>query len=258
MSEQPHHSPLDEAFEASLRTGLTVAGQAAEQLARAREQRSRDELSGLDGARRALEREDAERAAARAQLTAVHRDEWWTNATPAQIAQAWQDAAQWRDGDPTIQAAAEHIRNEVRHRYGIDVEHRDERPGAAAGGLERALSGESQRRQEVAQEATSQRDDRAAQEAEAAALLASAERASRDQDRRGELVPDSHAFRVEQASRLLAAGRHSEEEVTAKLVADAGRQHLPGQVDAAAVKGPRARRASGRAGRRDVSAEQSR
>ncbi|MEJ5869369.1 hypothetical protein WDV85_16685 [Pseudokineococcus sp. 5B2Z-1] len=148
---------IEEAFEGQVRVALLVAGRVAEELARQRERAAREaEQQSVQAARDLAARVAAERTTARASLAPIERDAWWERATPRDIEAAWQTAQQWQDVEPDARRATETIREQVRTRYGIDVDALDpDRQDAVS----RAM------------------DDRARQEREAA------ERAGRDGDR---------------------------------------------------------------------------
>lgn len=113
---------IDEALEGQLRVLVTAAGQVAERLARSREEAlRRAEASSEQEARELRSRLEAERRAAQAELSVVHRAEWWDRATPEQIGHAYQVATAWAQEDPDALHAGQRIRDEVRTRYGIDV-----------------------------------------------------------------------------------------------------------------------------------------
>lgn len=186
---------VDETFDGMLRFGLTGAGQMAEVYARHREQQARDARAASEQEARELgARLYAERAAARAQLAPVQRSEWWDQAQPDQVAQAWQTARAWEQHDPDAARAVDRIRHEVQDRHGIDV---DELTG---------------------QRSTAGRDD-----AEAARLLAEAERADQT-DRADALIEaGSDSYDTADRRRDLAAsldGSVDEETAQARVVAD--------------------------------------
>lgn len=95
---------MEDAVDGAMRTGLMVAGRIGEQLARMREQEQRRELQ---------ERFDAQRAAARAQLAPVGRDDWWDKATPEMIERVHETATAWTAYDPEAAQASERIRDRV-------------------------------------------------------------------------------------------------------------------------------------------------
>lgn len=134
MADEP--DGIDEAFEGGLRVGLTVAGRVAEVAARAREQAARDAAAVSEQHARELRvRLNAERAAARAALAPLRREEWWASARPEQVAAGWETARAWSGVDPDAAQAADRIRREVRDRYGVDVDDARPEPGALAEAL---------------------------------------------------------------------------------------------------------------------------
>lgn len=122
MSE--HESDgVQEALSGTLRVALTAAGQMAERAARAREQAAHDAAAASAQQAREMQAQvDAQRGAARATLAPVHRDDWWDTARPQDIADAWQTAQTWRGVDPDAARAGDRIGQEVRSRWGVDVD----------------------------------------------------------------------------------------------------------------------------------------
>src|SRR4051812_14322374 len=205
-----HHEPdgINDALAGALRVSLTVAARVAEQLARSREQAARDaRAAGEHEARQLQARLDTERAAARAVLAPVAREEWWQRADVNEIARAWETAHAWRELDPDARQAAERIHDQLRDRYGIDTGdlRADERAVRAA---------------LVVRERARARDD----EHEAAALVAGADRVDADQHAGRDHAPrDANDHVAEPADReILAAALHGvadEETVEARVVA---------------------------------------
>jgi hypothetical protein len=166
-------------------------------------------------ARELQARLEAERSAARAQLASVERQDWWASADPQQIAAAWETAQVWLESDPDARRAADRIRQEVRDRYGIDVDDPRADPGAVAD----ALTARQHAEQDAQQQ--SRRDD-----VEAALLLREADQTDRAQQ------PAAAARNEQDASRLydsaerrreLAAslqGVYDSEAVEARVLAD--------------------------------------
>src|SRR3954447_17688483 len=119
-----HQEPdgINEALTGALRVSLTAAAHVGEQLARSHEQAARDaRAAGEHEARQLQPRRAAERAAARAALAPVAREEWWQRAGVDEIARAWETAQGWRALDPDTRQAAERIHEQLRDRYGIDT-----------------------------------------------------------------------------------------------------------------------------------------
>src|SRR3954447_2611592 len=155
MDHQQQPDGINEALTGALRVSLTAAAHVAEQLARSREQAARNARAvGEHEARELQARMDAVRAAARASLAPVAREEWWQRADVDEIARAWETAQAWRELEPDARHAAEHIHDQLRERYGLDTSDLRADEGAVRVAL-------------VARERARARDD----EHEAAALL---------------------------------------------------------------------------------------
>ena len=113
---------IEEAFEGQLRVLVTAAGQVGERLARAREEALRAAQARSEQEHRELQsRIEAERRAARVEMANVHRSDWWDRATPEQIGRTYQVARAWSQEDPEAVRAEQRVRDEVRARYGIEV-----------------------------------------------------------------------------------------------------------------------------------------
>lgn len=166
---------MAEALEGTVRVAVTAAAQLGSQLARHREQhlsdaRTRSEQEGRDYAARL----QGERAAARAQLTPVYRAEWWDRASAEDIGRAYTTARAWNGVDPEAHRAEQRIRDEVRTRYGIDVDQAGADPGAVRDYLARAEAV----REQAEQERRAPREEYL----EAQLLMTEAERADRAAD----------------------------------------------------------------------------
>lgn len=163
---------IEEAFEGQLRVMLTAAGQIGERIARMREDALRRTASASEQEARALHsRLAAERDAARAALTTVHRPQWWDQASPDQIATAHQTARTWSREDPEADRAQHRIRQEVRTRFGVDVDAAGADPAAVRAAVERASA--------LRAESDGERSRASAEHVEAAQLVAEAETADR-------------------------------------------------------------------------------
>ncbi len=243
---------VDEAVEGVLRVGLTAAGRMAEVIARAREQAAREAQAASEHeARELAERLTAERSAARAQLAPVHRGDWWDQAQPGAVATAWETARAWQQIDPDAARAADRIRDEVRTRYGVDVD--------APGGDPAKVRQELQRRGLAQEDATDQRSTAAREQGEAALLLAEADRADRAQDtaaepeRAGTQVAGEDLYDTAGRRQGLAAsleGVASSEAIQARVLADASQGRPAHEAVARAPgKAPKARRPGRSTGR---------
>ncbi|WP_188484815.1 hypothetical protein [Cellulomonas carbonis] len=118
---------------------VTAAGQIGERIARAREESlRRAQALSEQQARELASRLAAERSAARLELAEVYRAQWWDQATPDQISHAHQVARAWSGEDPEAVRAEQRIRDEVRTRFGVDVDDAHGVPAAVRAAVERA------------------------------------------------------------------------------------------------------------------------
>jgi hypothetical protein len=246
------HEPdgVNETFQAAARVAITAGGLMAERIVRAREQALREAQAQSEQHARELQaRMDSERAAARASLAPVGRDEWWDRASAEEIGVAWETANAWRDVDRDAAAAVDHMRDQLRGRYAIDPDSLDADPGAVQDALER--------RERALRLASQARAQARADEAVAAPLLVMAGVADREQDRaqadrerdaeraddeaRAAALYDSADARRDAAASL--DGVVDDETVEARDVADTS-QARPAQDAVAAAPGrpPAARR----------------
>lgn len=142
---------MEDVVDGAMRIGLMVAGRIGEQFARVREQEQRTIAAAEEQRARELqERFDAQRAAARAQLAPVTREDWWDKATPEMIERVHETATAWKAYDPEAAQAAGKISEQVQSRYGIDVNN----TGADDASVSEALARAQQTRPEVEGERT--------------------------------------------------------------------------------------------------------
>lgn len=166
---------IAEAFDGQLRVALTAAGRIGEVLARMREDAVRRSQAASEQQSRELSsRLDAERLAARAELGNVYRPDWWDNASPEQIGQAYTTARAWSGEEPEAVRAQGRIRDEVRERYGVDVANTGADPAAVQAAVEEA--------DVLRQQADAERQRGTGEEAEAASLMLSADESDRSAD----------------------------------------------------------------------------
>jgi hypothetical protein len=183
----------------------------------------------------------AERSAAQAALAAVHKEQWWDKANPADIATAHAVAEGWKEHDPTALEASEKIRQEVLTRYGIDT--RDVGPDAAylASGIEtiateKARLDELARSQEEARKAAAEHE-KAMQllaAARAEELRAQATRLSPEMERHQ--VPVEYLANPELAQALQRA--HNAKTPKATAAADAGIKERMFLISKDGINGP--------------------
>ncbi|GHG60993.1 hypothetical protein GCM10012320_35830 [Sinomonas cellulolyticus] len=245
---------IEEAVEGMLRVGLTVAGRLGEQLARAREQELRRAQAAEEQQTRELQaRFDAERAVARAQLAPVMDNRWWDTANGRDIERVHEAATAWKDRDPTARAAAEVIRDQAHCRYGLDIDNLDADDLSVAAGMAK----DERHREQAEQERRTGRDETA----QAAALMAEADREDRDrqqdadeENQHPDMLAgeagcryDSAERRQELADRL--EGLSDREAVQARLSADQDQATPPtAAVTKAPGRRPKARRTRGASG----------
>jgi hypothetical protein len=106
-----------------IRTLVTAAAGVAEKRAQRREAEQREAARQSDIARHAFEeRIRAEREIAYLIYRNVERDRWWERATPKDIADTVEAAGTWASTDPRAQAALNRVKEELHHRYGIDLQ----------------------------------------------------------------------------------------------------------------------------------------
>jgi hypothetical protein len=238
---------LDEVVEAMLRTGLTAAARIGEELARAREKSAREAAAAEDQkSRELLARLEGERAAARAQLAPALDARWWENAKAEDIVRVHQTAIAWKSQDPMARSAADAIREQVKQRYGIDVD--------ALGAEGAATLNEAARARTQVQE---ERTAATRENAQAAQLVAEAERADNSQRQKVEAdnaqpeqLADEAAATYDSAERresLATSLDHirDREAVEARLIADRNHATPPSAaVAAGGSRAPKARKTS--------------
>jgi hypothetical protein len=165
---------IEEAFEGQLRIAVTAAGRIGEALARAREDAARRAQAQSEREARELSsRFEAEKRAARVELESVYRSDWWDRATPEQIGSTLATARAWGSEDPEAVRAESRIRDELRTRYGVDVDN----TGADPAAVQAAVQAEQLRRQ-----SDTERQRSATEEAEAVTLSRQADEADRAAD----------------------------------------------------------------------------
>lgn len=162
---------IEEAFVGQMRVLVTAAARVGETFARGREEAKRRALERSQREARELEsRLESERRAAHVEFGNVYRNEWWDKATPLDIGNTYQNARAWANEDPEAVRAEARMRDELRSRYGIDVDNTRADPAAVREAVERAEQNRGQ--------SDAERQRSAAEEAEAARLLSEADRAN--------------------------------------------------------------------------------
>lgn len=177
---------LTENVDQRTRVALQVAMQAAEQVARARQNAAhRAQAADQQEATQLRARMDAERATAGIEFSQTRDARWWEQASPQQIGDTYQSAVAWRDEHPQARDTERHMRETLHQRYGIDVDDLQADPAAVAAELERRQ-----------QQAATEREGAGAQRGEAESLMAQSELAegrSRAADQEAETGTDPAA-----------------------------------------------------------------
>jgi hypothetical protein len=203
---------MEDAVDGAMRTGLMVAARIGEQLARMREQEQRTIAAAEEQRTRELqERFDAQRAAARAQLSPVSREDWWDDATPEMVERVHETATAWMAYDPEAAQAAEKISEQVQSRYGIDVNNTGADQASVFEALARAQPARLETESERTKGAAARTD-----EVVAGAAVAGANR--QDRADRSEPAWDTAERRQQLAQSL--EGKGDREAVKARLLAD--------------------------------------
>jgi hypothetical protein len=227
---------MDDAVDGVMRTGLMVAARIGEQLARMREEEQRTIAAAEEQrARQLQERFDARRAAARAQLAPVARDDWWDKATPEMIERVHETATAWKAYDPEAAQASERIREQVQARYGIDVNN----TGADEASVSEALARAQQARSEAEIERT-KASAACTDEVVAGAAVAGANR----QDNVAQEAHSAPAYDSPERRQQLAEcleGKGDREAVNSRLLAD---KHQGASATAAVAQKPSLARTS--------------
>jgi colicin import membrane protein len=206
---------MEDAVDGAMRTGLMVASRIGEQLARMREEEQRT-IAAVEEqrARELQDRFDAQRAAARAQLAPVGREDWWDKATPEMIERVHETATAWKAYDPAAAQASEKISEQVQSRYGIDVNNTGADEASVSEALARAQQARSQAETERTKASAASTD-----EVVAGAAVAGANRQDNAaQIAHGEPAHDSHERRQQLAEGL--EGKGDREAVNSRLLAD--------------------------------------
>lgn len=265
---------IEEAFEGQLRVLVTAAGQVGERIARGREEAlRRAQAQSEQEARELQSRLAAEQRAARAELANVHSSDWWDRATPEVIGRTYQVARAWSQEDPEAVRAEQRMNDELRTRYGVDVNSTNADPAAVRAAVERAeqerAQADAERTRAASENAEAQRlvaqanqEDQRATEARAAAeyepdpderarALAEAEQREGIADRAredGRTMYDS-SERREGTARDLESRGISEETVATRMRADVSQAKPATEaVKADRGKSPKARKTRGSRG----------
>ncbi|WP_367645921.1 hypothetical protein [Paenarthrobacter ureafaciens] len=213
---------IEEALEGQIRVLVTAAGQVGERIARAREAALRRAQAASEQEARELQsRLAAEQRAARTELGNVHRSDWWDRATPEQIGHTYQVARAWANEDPEAVRAEQRMRDELRTRYGVDVNNAGADPEAVRQAVQREL--DRAERDRVNADAERSRVEQ--ENAEAQRLMSQADQ----DDRRAEEARSAVAHEPDPEERIRAAAEAEQREA----YADRARQDGRTQYDSA-------------------------
>lgn len=166
---------IEEALESTVRLAAMAGARLGSEIARAHEERLREQrrVDEREAAQLA-QRFEAEKRAAVAELSQVHRADWWERADPERIGQTYATARAWAPEAAEAAHAEQTMRQQLRERYGVDLDRTDPRTvSREVDAWQQRL--EQQRRQEADRERTTETSERV----EAAMLLDQAAREDR-------------------------------------------------------------------------------
>lgn len=203
---------IEEAMEGQLRILVTAASQVGQMMTRLREEALRRAREHSIQEHRELQsRLDAERAAARAELSNVHQPDWWDRATPEQIGHSYQVARGWAGEDQEAARAEQRMRDELQSRYAIDVNN----TGVDPSSVQQLVRLQLERAERDLANAAEERNRAAAEEAEAARLMADANQAEQAAENARAIASepghDSEAFIADAELRERDASRYRED-----------------------------------------------
>lgn len=198
---------IEDVFEHHLQVAVQGAARMGEMIAYQRAGTARQaEASSLQEARELQARRDAEWQAARADLAATTRTEWWDKATVEDIARTYQSATAWAPVEADAGRYRDTMREQIRTRYGVDVEGAVDEAAVA-----RRIKDELDRQAEIER-------NRANQEvAEAALLMEQAERTDRLAEERDDRSQQLEAERLRDDSGLVYDSAERREALAAEL-----------------------------------------
>ena len=217
---------IEDVFEHHLQVAVQGAARMGEMIAYQRAGQARQaEATSVQEARELHARRAAEWQAARADLAATTRAEWWDRATVEDIAHTYQTATAWAPVEAEAGRYRDTMREQIRTRYGVDVEGAIDETAVARrlkDELDRQAEMERTRANEEIVEAAAlmehaERVDRAAEEHDDRARQLQAEQLRDDAG----LVYDSAERREALAAELTRRGVDGDA-VEARVTADVG------------------------------------
>ena len=113
---------IEEALEGTVRLAVTAGARIGAEIARAREEQLRSQRLGDEReAARLAQRFEAEKQLAAAELSQVHRPDWWDRADTQRIGQTYATAQAWAPHLEEATQVERRMREEMRSRYGVDA-----------------------------------------------------------------------------------------------------------------------------------------
>lgn len=198
---------IEDVFEHHLQVAVQGAARMGEMIAYQRAGQARQaEAASVQEARELQGRRAAEWQAARADLAATTRAEWWERATVEDIAHTYQTATAWAPVEAEAGRYRDSMRGQLRTRYGVDVEGAVDEAAVA-----RRIKDELDRQAEIER-------NRANQEvAEAAALMEHAERVDRAAEERDDRAQQLQAEQLRDDAGLVYDSAERREALAAEL-----------------------------------------
>lgn len=255
---------VDESVQVAFQAALITASRLGEQLARMQERSAREAQQRSEhAAREHGQRLEAERAAARASVSAVHEAQWWKEATAEDVARAYQTTSTWAERDPDIARAQDRIVQEVQTRYGVTLDKRAGSRESVADALFTVDAARNQRTAGAQEELTAAQLLREAHAADARAADDGAETAGRSGgegdylESQAEVAYDSADRREHMARDLESIGNDTA--VQARVRADVSQARPATEATRPASKNaPKARRQRGAGARQQEEVSRSR
>lgn len=133
MSEHDAADHVEDETVGAVKVAVAAGASAGIQMARLRQDRARRaQEESAASARLDAQRREALWLDSRSELQPIMQDQWWDGATPEDIGRAYATATAW-EGRDEVAPYAERLREQVRSRYGVDLD--QVRPDDVAGEL---------------------------------------------------------------------------------------------------------------------------
>lgn len=198
---------IEDVFEHHLQVAVQGAARMGEMIAYQRAGAARQaEATSVQEARELHARRAAEWQAARADLAATTRDEWWDRATVEDIARTYETASAWAPVEAEAGRYRDSMRDQIRQRWGVNVEGAVDETAVA-----RRIKDELDRQAEIER-------TRATQEiAEAALLMEHADRVDRVAEERVDRAQQIEAEQLREDAGLVYDSAERREALAAEL-----------------------------------------